>query len=46
MKKFLEPEIKLIPLVIQDEITNGIGGIDQYGTGFTGSGIELPEQPL
>lgn len=46
MKKFLEPEIKLIPLVIRDEITGGVGGIDQYGNEFTGSGIELPEQPL
>ena len=46
MKKFLEPEIKLLPLVIQDEVTAGVGGVQQYGSEFTGSGIVLPDQPL
>lgn len=46
MKKFLEPEIKLLPLVIQDEVTAGVGSVQQYSGDFTGSGIELPEQPL
>ena len=42
MKKYIAPEVKLLPLVIQDEVTNGVGGVDQYG--YTGSGgIVLPE---
>ena len=46
MKKFIEPEVKILPLVIQDEVTGGVGGVQQYSGDFTGSGIELPDQPL
>ena len=45
MKKFLEPEVKILPLMIGDEVANGLDG---YGLGDDkySSGIRLPEQEL
>lgn len=41
MKKFIAPEVKTLPLVIQDEVTNGLD-VNDYT--YQGSGgIVLPE---
>lgn len=41
MKKFIAPEVKLLSLLVQDEVTNGL---DVNDFTYTGSGgIVLPE---
>ena len=45
MKNFSAPEVKILSLMIQDEVTNNLGDVDQYT--YTGSGgIVLPDMPL
>ena len=45
MKKFIAPEVKILSLLVQDEVTSELGDVDQYT--YTGSGgIVLPDMPL
>lgn len=45
MKKFTEPEVRILPLVVQDEVTSGLEGYGLDDEKYS-SGIRLPAEEL